>query len=115
MVSGELQTADRFLYRLRGAYLFRFAGRVAPYSLVTALITLAVGTFLGLYLGPWSAHQLAMLHIPSAWVTTLLLISAAFWAAVALVFERPAAHALVQAIVPTGGMFAFLALWSRVA
>lgn len=81
-------------------------------ALTLAAALLLVGFLTGVGRGPWDQNQLAMLHVPAVWVAMLLLLSAAFWAAMAIVLERDAAHLLVQAIVPTGGMFAFLALWS---
>lgn len=92
--------------------LRRIGELVSAKALAGAAILLTMGFLMGLGYGPWDQNQLAMLHIPAVWVSMLLLLSAAFWAAVALVLERDAAHVLVQAIVPTGGMFAFLALWS---
>lgn len=92
--------------------LYRLAGALAPWALAIAAATVVAGLVLGLNFGSWDQRQLAMLHVPATWVTTLLLLSAAFWAAIARVFEQPVAHTLVHAIVPTGGMFAFLSLWS---
>lgn len=92
--------------------LDRTAASVTPWIFAAALVLLAGGFFLGLSLGPWDQHQLAMLHIPAVWVATLLLLSAAFWAATGLVTEHDQLTVLVHAIVPTGGMFSFLAMWS---
>jgi heme exporter protein C len=92
--------------------LRRVGELVTSRALAAAAILLVMGFLMGLGHGPWDQNQLAMLHVPAVWVAMLLLLSAAFWAAIALVLERDAAHVLVQAIVPTGGMFAFLALWS---
>lgn len=97
---------------LRAESLYRLAGALAPWALAIAVATVVAGLILGLHFGSWDQHQLAMLHVPATWVTTLLLLSAAFWAAIARVFEWQVAHTLVHAIVPTGGMFAFLSLWS---
>ena len=112
MVSVTLSKSPSLLLSIDVDNLQRIGEWASGKALALAVALLLVGFLMGLGRGPWDQNQLAMLHVPSVWVAMLLLLSAAFWAAMAIVLERDTAHLLVQAIVPTGGMFAFLALWS---
>lgn len=60
----------------------------------------------------WALTALRLVHLPSSWLAALLVAGAGFWAALGLVQERRVCFLLMQSMVPTGGMFAFLALWS---
>jgi heme exporter protein C len=112
MVLSALSNPRPVSFAVDADRLDRIARPLAPWALTVAVLFISAGFAMGLGFGPWDQHQLAMLHIPAVWVALLLLLSAAFWAAVALLTGRGGLHVLVHAIVPTGGMFAFLALWS---
>ena len=52
------------------------------------------------------------IHVPAAWMSMLLYLVMAFWAAIGWAFKARMASMLARAIAPTGAMFTFLALWS---
>lgn len=76
--------------------------------------------FLGMLLGlmaPISGGGNAMtkvllVSIPATWISLLLFLTLAFWAALGLILEYRLAFLVVHAVAPTGGMFTFLALWT---
>lgn len=76
-----------------------------------------VGLFLGLIEpvadgDPAVMSKVLLVSIPATWVSVLLFLTLAFWAALGLILELRLPYLLVQAVAPTGGMFTFLALWT---
>lgn len=76
-----------------------------------------VGLFLGLGEpvadgDPAAMSKVLLVSIPATWVSVLLFLTLAFWAALGLILEVRLPYLLVQAVAPTGGMFTFLALWT---
>jgi heme exporter protein C len=58
------------------------------------------------------AYRIIFIHVPAAWMSMLLYLVMAFWAAIGWAFKARMASMLARAIAPTGAMFTFLALWS---
>ena len=50
--------------------------------------------------------------LPAAWISMVLYLAMAFWAAIGWAFKARMASMLARAIAPTGAMFTVLALWS---
>ena len=98
----------------------RFAPLVRPWlpwlwaaCLVSALAGLAVG----LVLAPTDAQQgqsyrILYIHGPAAWMSMLLYLVMAFWAAVGWVWRVRLAFMLARAVAPTGALFTGIALLS---
>ncbi len=83
---------------------------------VTIALTLA-GLYVGLLVAPTDATQrdayrIIFIHVPAAWMSMLLYLVMAFWAAIGWAFKARMASMLARAIAPTGAMFTFVALWS---
>lgn len=91
---------------------FVAAGRPLRAIALAALGFLLAGFLLSLYSGMHGISQLGMLHLPAAWLSLLLWIVIAFWSAIGLLVGGTLPHLVAQSVVPTGGMFTFLALWS---
>lgn len=76
---------------------------------------LVVGLLVGLLApadGDRFIDRVLLISIPATWVSILLFVTVAFWAAYGLVVESRLPFLLVQSVVPTGGMFTFLSLWT---
>ncbi len=111
------------LSRLR---LFTFASPVRFYGLTGALlpwlwaacIMLTVaGLYIGFFVAPTDATQgdsyrIIFIHVPAAWMSMLLYLVMAFWAAIGWAFNARLASMVARAIAPTGALFTFLALWT---
>ena len=109
-----------------GPRLFTFAAPAKFYSLSGALVPwlwpLTVGLALaGLYIGFFlapvdavqgNAYRIIFIHVPAAWISMVLYLALAFWAAIGWAFKARMASMLARAIAPTGAMFTVLALWS---
>ncbi len=109
-----------------GPRLFTFAAPARFYALSGALlpwlwlltIGLAVaGLYIGFFLAPVDAvqgnvYRIIFVHVPLAWISMVLYLAMAFWAAIGWAFNARMASMLARAIAPTGALFTVLALWS---
>ena len=91
---------------------FLMSGKALNWVASGAVILILLGFSLSIIQGLHGVSQLGMLHLPAVWLATLLMLVIAFWAGIGLMLGRSVPLILAQSLVPTGGMFAFLALWS---
>lgn len=98
---------------LSPAAAFSLSGRLLPWLAAGATGAIGLGVTVGFpadaYLG---FIRTGLIHLPAAWLSILLLIVVAFWSALGLVLNKPLPFMIAQALAPTGGMFAFLSLWT---
>lgn len=97
---------------LESRVAFSVSGRILPWVARGATILISLGFLLSIVQGLHGVSQLGMLHLPAVWLATLLMLVTAFWSGTGLILGRSVPLLLAQALVPTGGMFTFLALWS---
>ena len=93
------------------------AGALMPWLWLATLGFAAAGLYIGFLVAPTDATQgdayrIIFLHVPAAWMSMLLYLAMAFWAAIGWAFRARMASMLARAIAPTGAMFTVLALWS---
>ena len=96
---------------------YSLAGWLVPWFWVLAAGLAAGGLFIGFFVAPTDATQgdayrIIFIHVPTAWMSMLLYLVMAFWAAVGWAFNARMASILARSIAPTGAMFTFLALWT---
>ncbi|OEZ61770.1 heme exporter protein C [Duganella sp. HH105] len=96
---------------------FPLAGRAIPWLLAAALLLSAVGLYIGLFAAPTDfqqgdAYRIIFVHVPAAWLSMLIYLAMAFWAAVGLVLNTRLSSMMASALAPTGALFTFLALWT---
>jgi len=105
---------------------FTFAAPSRFYALTAALnpwlwalaIGLAIaGLSIGFLVAPTDATQgdsyrIIFIHVPAAWLSMVLYLAMAFWAAIGWMLNARMASMLARAIAPTGAMFTFVALWT---
>ena len=103
-----------------------FAAPSRFYALVNALnpwlwavaIGLALAAlYIGFFVAPVDATQgnsyrIIFIHVPAAWLSMVLYLAMAFWAAIGWMLNARMASMLARAIAPTGAMFTFVALWT---
>jgi heme exporter protein C len=85
--------------------------------MAAALIAAVIGLYGGLVLAPpdyqqGDAYRIIFIHVPAAWMSMVLYVVMAFWAAIGWAFNARLASVVARAIAPTGAMFTFLALWT---
>jgi heme exporter protein C len=96
---------------------FSLSGKLIPWFFVLALLLAILGLYLGFFVAPTDhqqgdAYRIIFLHVPAAWMSMLVYLAMAFWAALGLAFNTRLSSMMVSALAPTGAMFTFLALWT---
>ncbi len=112
-----MTTSPRFFAFASPARFYPLAGRFVPWFWAAAIALTAAGLFVGLFRAPTDATQgdayrIIFIHVPAAWMSMLLYLVMAFWAAIGWAFNARLASMVARAIAPTGAMFTFLALWT---
>jgi heme exporter protein C len=93
------------------------AGTLIPWLWALAIGLSVWGLYLGFFVAPTDATQgdayrIIYIHVPAAWMSMLLYLVMAFWAAIGWAFNARLASMVARAIAPTGAMFTVLALWT---
>ena len=88
---------------------YALAGAVAPWLWVAAAALAAAGLYIGFFVAPTDAQQgdayrIIFIHVPAAWMSMVIYMAMAGWAAVGWMLAR--------ALAPTGAIFTFIALWT---
>jgi heme exporter protein C len=96
---------------------YALSGRLIPYCVAVAVIATIVGLTIGLLIAP-SDHQqgesyrIIFIHVPAAWMSMVIYLAVAFWAAIGLIFNARLASMFALALAPTGALMTFIALWT---
>jgi heme exporter protein C len=93
----------------------RLSGRLMPWCALGATACLAVGLYLALIVAPpdyqqGNAVRIMFVHVPAAWMSTVVYAFLAVASAVALIWRHPVADIAAQAAAPLGAGFTFLCL-----
>jgi len=102
---------------------YGLAGKLVPWCAALAVALTAYGLFIGLGVAPTDfqqgeSYRIIFVHVPVSWMSMVLYVAMAFWAAIGLIFNARLASMLAQAIAPTGALMTFLslatgALWGK--
>ena len=93
------------------------AGSAMPWLwAVTAVFGIA-GLYVGFGLAPTDfqqgeAYRIIFIHVPAAWMSMLIYLGVAFWAALGWMLNARMAAMFARALAPTGAMFTVVALWT---
>lgn len=118
--AGRKPRARQFQWLWQYASPQRFypvAGRLVPYCLVSALLLVLAGLYVGFFVAPTDfqqgdAYRIIFVHVPVAWLSMLIYVAMAFWAGVGWVLNTRLSSMMARALAPTGALFTFLALWT---
>lgn len=96
---------------------YKLTGYLIPLCWVVFAVLSAIGLYMGFFVAPTDATQgdvyrIIFIHVPAAWMSMLLYLVMAFWAAIGWAFNTRLASMVARAAAPTGAMFTFLALWT---
>ncbi len=93
------------------------AGRLVPAFAAIATVSCVSGLAIGFFADP--ARQTALdslrivyLHLPALWVAVVLYLAFLFWSALGWWTRQQLATMAARAVVPTGAIFGFLAIWT---
>lgn len=110
-------TRRNWFYFAAPQRLHRLAGLMVPWFGALAAVGIAAGTLIGLGMAPTDAvqgdaYRIIFVHVPAAWMSMVVYLAMAFWAAIGLAFNARAAHVLANALAPTGALMTAVALWT---
>jgi len=96
---------------------YALAGALNPWLWALAAALAAAGLYIGFFVAPTDATQgdsyrIIFIHVPAAWMSMILYLAMAFWAAVGWMLNARMASMLARALAPTGALFTFIALWT---
>lgn len=96
---------------------YPLAGKMVPWFAWPALILTIIGLYLGFFVAPTDATQgeayrIIFIHVPAAWMSMVIYLAMAGWAALGLIMNTRLSFMMAQALAPTGAMFTFVALWT---
>jgi heme exporter protein C len=96
---------------------YGLAGKAVPWFAAAAVLLAAVGLVIGLAIAPTDfqqgdSYRIIYIHVPVSWMSMVLYLAMAFWAAIGMIFNARLAFMLAQSIAPTGALMAFLSLWT---
>jgi heme exporter protein C len=96
---------------------YPLAGKLIPALFTAAVVLLALGLGIGLLVAPTDhqqgdAYRIIFVHVPAAWMAMVIYVAMAFWGATGLVLNTRLSFMAMQALAPTGALFAFLCLWT---
>ena len=93
------------------------AGALNPWLWASTVALTVAGLYVGFFIAPSDAvqgesYRIIFIHVPAAWMSMIVYLAMAFWAALGWMFNARMASMLARALAPTGAMFTFLALWT---
>ena len=96
---------------------YPLAGKLVPWFGALAVVLTAIGLYIGLWVAPTDAQQgeayrIIFVHVPTAWMSMVVYLAMATWAAIGLVFNSRLSSMMATALAPTGALMTFLALWT---
>ena len=96
---------------------YPLAGNLVPWFAWPAVILTIIGLYIGFFVAPTDATQgesyrIIFIHVPAAWMSMVIYMAMAFWAALGLIMNTRLSFMMAQALAPTGAMFTFVALWT---
>ncbi|SMG00234.1 heme ABC transporter permease CcmC [Burkholderia singularis] len=96
---------------------YRLASLLIPWLWTTAVLLALIGLYTGLFVAPTDAQQgeayrIIFIHVPAAWMSMVIYLAMAGWAAVGWILNARMASMLAHALAPTGALFTFIALWT---
>ena len=96
---------------------YAMAGRLMPWLWAAALALGAAGLWIGFAIAPTDfqqgeAYRIIFIHVPAAWMSMVIYLVMAFWAAWGWMLNARMASMYARALAPTGALFTFIALWT---
>jgi len=96
---------------------YGLAGGLLPWFWASALLFGLAGLYVGFAMAPTDfqqgeAYRIIFIHVPAAWMSMLIYMVMAFWAAWGWMLNARMASMYARALAPTGALFTFIALWT---
>jgi heme exporter protein C len=96
---------------------YKLSGYLIPWLYCLSIAIGLTALYIGFFIAPTDATQgeayrIIFVHVPAAWMSMVLYLVMAMWAAIGWAFNARLAYMVARAIAPTGAIFTFLALWT---
>ena len=96
---------------------YALAGAFVPWCWAAALAFGAAGLWIGFGIAPTDFQQgdvyrIIFIHVPAAWLSMLVYLLMAFWAACGWMLNARMSAMYARALAPTGALFTVIALWT---
>jgi heme exporter protein C len=96
---------------------YALAGRLVPWFWAATALFAVAGLYIGFAIAPTDfqqgdAYRIIFIHVPAAWMSMLIYLVLAFWAAWGWMLNARMASMYARALAPTGALFTFIALWT---
>jgi heme exporter protein C len=94
---------------------YRSSGALLPWLWCAAAVFAYTGLYIGFFVAPTDAQQgeayrIVFIHVPAAWMSMVIYLAMAFWAALGWVLNARMASMLARALAPSGMVFTLIAL-----
>ena len=99
---------------------YALAGACLPWLWAATVAFTLAGLWVGFAIAPTDfqqgeAYRIIFIHVPAAWMSMLIYLVMAFWAAWGWMLNARMASMYARALAPTGALFTVLALWTGAA
>ena len=96
---------------------FALSGRLVPWFWAATGLLAVAGLYIGFAVAPTDhqqgeSYRIIFIHVPAAWMSMLIYLVMAFWAAWGWIFNARMASMYARALAPTGALFTVVALWT---
>ena len=96
---------------------YHLTGLLLPWLWAVTLVLAIAGLYVGFFVAPTDykqgeSYRIMFIHVPAAWMSMIIYLAMAFWAAWGWMLNARMASMFARALAPTGAMFTFLALWT---
>lgn len=99
------------------ATFYPLAARLTPFFWGLSILFGIVGLWISFFVAPADAvqgdgYRIIFIHVPASWMSMVIYMAMAMWAALGLIFNTRLSAMMAQALAPTGALMAFLSLWT---
>jgi len=96
------------------------SGQLLPWLWIAAAVFAYAGLYIGFFAAPTDAQQgeacrIVFIHLPAVWMSTVIYLAMAGWAALGWLLNVRMASMLARALAPSGMVFTLIALWTGAA
>jgi heme exporter protein C len=107
----------RWFHYAAPSTFYPLAGKIIPWFAWAAIVLSVLGLYIGFFVAPTDhqqgeSYRIIFIHVPTAWMSMIIYLAMAFWAALGLAFETRLSSMMAAALAPTGALMTFLALWT---